>query len=584
MKYTDVSFRDLGSISSSSLQGDNITDQNAESRKVTHQTIWPAILVFIGLTIPTTFSVLVLASSVRGWTFPYSTYNFITRNRASVQLVIQLLSNGLALVNTTILCNLINRATRIRWKNTPASLNIIRFWNGLCVRSIDWTIPLHLLLPLLAFIVLTAAPSAIWVGALTPVAINVTSYNVIDIPTYGQTANIKEWPSEIGAQGPILSTTQGLFSYSVALQLQASLLTAASSATTVDGSVRQHAKLDKSRFTYFGRSYGVGASVGLNDLDFQKNPYLAYTYQEIGFETTVTCIKNSSSEFMLMETGDTFLYRAYGRLPNSGNKGPEDSVYIGHSTDSILAIGVGRNPEDPRRMLAITAGDSYAHLNTTQCSMEFQPTIFDVDVDIRTRNISVTPLRKADEFYPSSSNLTQTAMRQFELISNVQTNMYASVLGNAFNSSITDYITASTSQAITLEDATLPGLENALTVMLDDMLVAYASAQLIIQKDIKPVNMQITKSALRVGEDVYIYAIFAINAFIILLVIMEYVRTRNWKEVPMIDYLDPGALMVGSATGTCSLEVPKTLSRYIKFRRSGASVKLQVHCQNWIAT
>ncbi|WP_206759296.1 hypothetical protein, partial [Acinetobacter baumannii] len=108
--------------------------------------------------------------------------------------------------------------------------------------------------------------------------------------------------------------------------------------------------------------------------------------------------------------------------------------------DSIVSIGVGRNPEDPRRMLAIAAGKHYSNLNTTQCTFTFEPLLFKIDVGIRNRTVAVTPLHPVSEFYPGSANLTHTLMRQFELISNVQTTLYVSILGNAFNRSINDYI------------------------------------------------------------------------------------------------------------------------------------------------
>ncbi len=66
------------------------------------------------------------------------------------------------------------------------------------------------------------------------------------VPGYENTSNIREWPSEIGSEGPMLRNLKKLFAYSVGVQLQGSLLNAASSATTIDGSVRKHRKLDNS--------------------------------------------------------------------------------------------------------------------------------------------------------------------------------------------------------------------------------------------------------------------------------------------------------------------------------------------------
>ncbi len=58
-----------------------------------------------------------------------------------------------------------------------------------------------------------------------------------------------------------------------------SLVASAASATTVDGGIRQHPKFDNTRYTFNGRSYGVGASAGLADDSITENPLaLSYMY------------------------------------------------------------------------------------------------------------------------------------------------------------------------------------------------------------------------------------------------------------------------------------------------------------------
>lgn len=543
---------------------------NGPSPKLRRQSIF----VVLGLTITTTFSFLLLSSSVQRWTFPIESYRFIIRNRASVQLVVQLLSNSLALINVTILCIIINRGTRIHWKSHSESLDMIRFWNGLSVRATDWTLPLHLLLPLLLFILVTATPSAIWAGAMTPVSINVTNTAHLAIPAYKNTTYIREWQSEIGYQGPILSTALGLFSYSVTMALQAALLSSASSASPVDDSIWQHRKLDYSRFAYTGRSFGVAAAVGLEEIDRSDGLLQVYGYQEPGFRTNVTCEYNSTAEFLLLETEDTFLYKAVGYLPNSGPY-VEESWYFGHGPNAIVAIGVSRNQEDPRRMIGIASGEAYKHLNQTQCTLVFEPTMFHVDVSLQNHTIGVTPLHSIPELYSDQSDLTYTLVREIGKLSNDQTNLYVSVLGNAFNQSITDYMTGAGAKkdGYTLEDFTLPGLENSLTAMVDDILIAYASAQFMIQQDRNTTEAIFTNAALRFGDDNYIYGIVAMNLTIIILVAFECIRTRNWKRIPDLDYLDPGALIVSSVAGTVAGEESSEIAEeYLKKRLTARMV------------
>jgi hypothetical protein len=74
-----------------------------------------------------------------------------------------------------------------------------------------------------------------------------------------------------------------------------------SSASTVGDQARNHSKIDKSGFAYVGRSYGVGASVGLELLSDGAENTLRYNYSEPGYLTTAKCIYNSTSAW---EYGD----------------------------------------------------------------------------------------------------------------------------------------------------------------------------------------------------------------------------------------------------------------------------------------
>ena len=515
---------------------------------------WPLGLAVCGLAITTTFSCVLLAAHSRAWTFPRPTHAWIVTHRATLQLGLQLLANALALVHVAVLGLLINRATRSHWNSKGASLPAIQFWHGLCTRTVNWSISLKFLVLLIAYILLTATPSAIWAGALAPVGTTISSNASSVAPAYRNTPNLKEWPSEINSQGPVLRSRKGVFSFAVGMQLQGSLLASAASATTVDGSVRQHAKLDNSGFTYVGRSYGVGSSVGLVDDQLTGDDLnAAYSFIEHGYDTSFSCQHNTSSLFELKPAYvpsdflyEKFVWRAYGYLPNSNDKGPEDSIYVGHGKSAIVAIGVGRDSLSPRRILAITAGKSYKHLDKVQCTAEFRPTSFNVSVSIANRNITVAPLAHVEAFQ-DGGNLTHIVMRQLELISNDQTNLYVSLVGDSLNSSISNYVIAhNATPAIELKEATLPALENAFEAMVDDMLVAYSSAQLMIENDSSPVTVHLLTYALRPGEVIYIRAIFAVNLLIVMVLLIESGRTRLWRHVPMMDYLDPGALISAS--------------------------------------
>ena len=144
-------------------------------------------------------------------------------------------------------------------------------------------------------------------------------------------------------------------------------------------------------------------------------------------------------------------------------------------------------------------------------------------------------------------NLTYALVRQFELISNDQTSLYVSLLGDSFNSSIANHNSSiaaangSHAGSLTEAAATLTGLTASITAMVDDLLVAYASAHLMITNDTDLVPAYMETHALRYGSGVYIYLSFAINTGIVLLLVEETLRTRGWRDLRYFDYMDPGA-------------------------------------------
>jgi hypothetical protein len=98
-------------------------------------------------------------------------------------------------------------------------------------------------------------------------------------------------------------------------------------------------------------------------------------------------------------------------------------------------------------------------------------------------------------------------------------------------------------------EGTLAGLENSVTAMIDDILGLYPSSQLMIANDTKTAPVFITLNAFQIGEGRYIIAITVFNAFLILVVIVEAIRTRGWKTLVDFNYMDPRYLVIGSSRG-----------------------------------
>ena len=512
---------------------------------------------FLGLIVTTTVSLLLVTSNQRQWSISGGAYFTLNRHRSSIQIAVQVISAWFGFLQQNIVCRPFNHATRLRLRKIPPTLDTLYAWSCVSEARTAWALRIKFLLPTLVFALAMLVPSALWAGAITPTLIVTQSPRPgsLHIPQFQNSSMIREWPSEIGSSGPLLRTAKALFSFSPGVKMLGSLIASAASATTVDGGVRQHPKFDNTRYTYNGRSYGVGASAGLADSPITDDPLaLSYMFQENGLRADVECIYNSSTEFVITGEEGIFTYPAVGFLPDSGGN-EEYSVYFGHGSDAIVAIGVTTNNNSTERILGIAAGKSYDNLNATQCTITFIPRTFNVSVSLSDHFINVTDSSSGIDF-AASRNLTHVLTRQFELITNDQTDLYVSLIGDSFNSSIASYnssVSSNDSQSPSEASATLAGLTDSVTAMVDDLLVAYSSAQLMIMNDTSLVPATVEVHAFRYGSGLYIYLTFAINAVVLLLLAEEALRTRGWKDLLYFDHMDPRSLIIGGSMGGCAI-------------------------------
>ncbi|KAJ5230094.1 hypothetical protein N7489_010802 [Penicillium chrysogenum] len=526
------------------------------SSKSTPSTSWIEHFLFVLLIIPLTLSALVLYTDVSTWYLPDNLYAFVNTNRTSVQTAVQIVGAILAAIEVFALCRLINLTTRIRFTQAPVSLDMLGFWSALSTPTNNFCLPFWMIVIMVLLTNLSAIISALWTGALTPANAIGIQHSTVSIPDWSNISLIKEYPSEIDKNGLSIREAKGYFTYSVGMGLLGPLLSSMNSASPTDGGVRNHPKMDNTRYNYHGRSHGIGASAGLSDDNLVAIPHVRnYTFNEVGLDASVDCIYNTSSMFVLQDLPQPTLHTARGLLPDSKPSAPEYSVYVGRGDDAIVALGVAADPIEysAKRYMAIAAGSYYKNLDKIQCAVAFKPAIFNVSVDIPGRNISVSRVRSVDAVHDIDPHhsITHIVMRQLELISNDLTSYYRSTLGDAFNASISDYRTsvAGGDDSLSEMQIVMKGMENAITSLVDDILGGYASAQLVVGGFKKSAPVRVEISTLRIGSRAYIIASAVITGLIALLVIGEGIRMRWWKDLPTFDYQDNRALVVGASRG-----------------------------------
>lgn len=519
---------------------------------------------FIALIVTTPVCTALLCLSLNDTLFSGKFLEFVTANRPSVQFAVQILANMLSVLQVIVICRIINFGVRRRLKTHSMSLDQLRAWKDAMIPRINWDLPFGYIVLLCLFVCVSMVFSAIWAAAITPVETYERIEGSIQIPSWSNTTFIKEYPSQVGSTGPTSNTALGKFSYSVGMGLLGSLLAGAATASPIRNSSRMHEKLDSTGYSYIGRSYGVGSSAGLGKVNFKEGrDLLGWKYQEVGYAAKVSCIYNKSADFVLNPPQQSIVWSAEGEMPDSDD-GAEYSNYVGFGEGSnIVAIGVAHFKDHDvkvapaRRYISFAGGFYYKFLDQAQCEVDFEPTRFNVTVNHLGKNITVEPTN--DTGVPDidpSRWLKGVLLRQFELIANDETNLYVSTVGSAFNTSITGHrllLEMNGTTSVSEKDINLQGIENAVTSMVDDMLVAYASAQLMVGDFKDDVEGTVRVTAVAIGEKRFTIAAFALNMVVALIFLLEAFRTRGWKDLPEFDPSDIRHVMIAASEGGGSL-------------------------------
>lgn len=126
----------------------------------------------------------------------------------------------------------------------------------------------------LVLVLLCGIPTALWTGALTPVLMSTgtTETNSLKISQYSINSEIT-WSKINRIEGDGCATITNELGASSACPVQtisSSVLQQAAQASSLQS--RTHAMIDNSLYSYLGRSYGIGSTVGLVDQHLYGGP------------------------------------------------------------------------------------------------------------------------------------------------------------------------------------------------------------------------------------------------------------------------------------------------------------------------
>ncbi len=566
----------------------------------------------IGLSLTTCMSSVLLAYINRPTYLNDKLYGFISSNRASVQVILHILTTIFGCLHLYALTSAFNFATRIKLAKYATTLDRLKWWRAISFNRTDYGLPLKYFIPALLFSAFAAIPGTLWTGALTPVLsthiiprnINVSHY----APDPDETSwNQTWWPD---APHPVYRQKLGTFSYTPAFDRGESIVNTAAGVVYDAHKTKGLPRSDKTGFTYTSRSYGVGASVGLYPPLGQSYQHaFAYNYTEVGYNVSVSCEFNSSSQWIttLYERQSTSytpnVYICKGSTPDNAM----DWYYQYTATNGSNIVCMNAHPEHVntggRGIIAIAAGQgSYLPLNNTQCNVTFAPTEFHVNVDLSSLSINVTRQGSAEDMDPTAQtnatfkawncnslgdvfeklvtdcsnytaqgqpglgNIATRALRQLVDLSILGNSIHTSNIGEMFLSDV-QFETmsgseisfdAGSSSIAALDqsrnhDPLIKSIEMALESLLDDFLLAFSSAQIVLENSTSTRNGNLTVGGISLGTKGYVYSVFAVNSVIVVIFLEEFIRTKGWQGLPKFDYTDIKSVVIASSMGGSSI-------------------------------
>lgn len=528
-------------------------------------------ILFLGLIVNLSIALALLLTRDTQRTTSKSLYEFVISSRTATQILVQIVAQALGTLLTFAVTSLLNYTSRIRLARTPTSIESVKLWLSVCFSSPDWSLSTPNLLLSILLLSLVFVPPALWAGALTPFVVLQDVKSSIAIAVYSPDADGVYWnrsaSPEYQYNAVVDSNGKGLYSYNPTA-FSGSIALSAAFATTDGSKNRTHAKLDNSRYSYRGRSFGVGASIGIFGVaDQNEQSVRSYTFNEVGYMTQVSCTHNATSMWRIqpLKGSNCDGYETYaisGALPNS-IPGTVESVSLpGLCGDTSRVLGMGGRMVNNRTIVAMAAGaGAYGVLDKMQCELWFKPTLFRLEVDTQRLLIDATPVNGTD--FTDVDPTSAVFGAGFGIVAGMAAQLVASMPSTTSmqRSPIADALTANIRNAASIwntsdTDSSIVAraVSDSMESIVDDTLLAYSSAQLMIAGQVEigarttvPVTAQI--NAIRVGDRTYVTCVLALTTIILAAALIEALRTRGWQHLPLFDYKDLQHVIDGRETG-----------------------------------
>ena len=503
---------------------------------------------------------------------------YINENLSAVSAAKQILAGVMgALQVSAVLAILFNFPTRTRLAHPTSGvrLDTLGLMSALSVPRMDWNLPKSRWLFVFIAIGFAHGPAALWASAITPLPTKSSlTRGSMMVPGFSEASN-DLWDQFTSAHYfsmkncSVQSQPPSFVTNCPIPYRQNALLNTAREATASNISEpRSHSKLDSPAWTYYGRSYGTGSSVGLKlngtntTGDIPENFQLdTYSFEETGYNASVQCYYDTQPNNLMFKYGtkqdDVGLFRLQGTLPGM-NETVFDPVIAGCGT-----LTHKKNCENPNRAtmfawfannhqhqyeVGIRATSWYKDdFDNIQCSLEFVPTVFTVTVNVTRQSINVTAKGTTTTDPDPTDLLKKNTVLSLKFLSTMSLSLYVSVLGDAFSANLNT--TKQNFPDMAPPDAALRATEDSFEAILDDILGVYGSSQISMHHDMTRSNIKGCFDSYRIGQPLVHTLTLVLNLLIVLGILIEAFRTRFWRDLPKYDMMDLKSTVTAASFG-----------------------------------
>lgn len=174
------------------------------------QTLLARAVPVVCLFVSTIISILLACSAYSSWRTSGLLYSATVHNRASVQIVVHIISSLLGTSQVLVICTLLRWHLNIRSARKAISLDTLSLWTAICGRSFDFSLGQRQLSRLVMALTMFELLGQLWVGSTTPV-ITVDCWNGTLYNAQYSMATIDQWNvSRSGAEYDITNPNRYL--------------------------------------------------------------------------------------------------------------------------------------------------------------------------------------------------------------------------------------------------------------------------------------------------------------------------------------------------------------------------------------